>query len=152
MPTLRDTGVRNVESGENVVIYQPTNLYDCRLGDNVFVGPFVEIQGNTSVGADTKIQSHTFICEYVTLGERCFIGHGVMFANDMFRDGKPNADRESWGRIVVGNDVSIGSGATILAVSICDGAVIGAGSVVTRSITEKGVWAGNPAKLLRRLP
>lgn len=152
MPTLRDTGVRNVESGENVVIYQPANLYDCRLGDNVFVGPFVEIQGNTSVGADTKIQSHTFICEYVTLGERCFIGHGVMFANDMFRDGKPNADRESWGRIVVGNDVSIGSGATILAVSICDGTVIGAGSVVTRSITEKGVWAGNPAKLLRRLP
>lgn len=152
MHTLRDTGVRNVESGENVVIYQPANLYNCRLGDNVFVGPFVEIQGNTSVGADTKIQSHTFICEYVTLGERCFIGHGVMFANDMFRDGKPNADRESWGRIVVGNDVSIGSGATILAVSICDGAVIGAGSVVTRSITEKGVWAGNPAKLLRRLP
>ena len=152
MPTRRDTGVRNVESGENVVIYQPANLYDCRLGDNVFVGPFVEIQGNTSVGADTKIQSHTFICEYVTLGERCFIGHGVMFANDMFRDGKPNAARESWGRIVVGNDVSIGSGATILAVSICDGAVIGAGSVVTRSITEKGVWAGNPAKLLRRLP
>ncbi|MEX0564734.1 acyltransferase [Raoultella terrigena] len=152
MPTLRDTGVRNVESGENVVIYQPANLYNCRLGDNVFVGPFVEIQGNTSVGADTKIQSHTFICEYVTLGERCFIGHGVMFANDMFRDGKPNADRESWGRIVVGNDVSIGSGATILAVSICDGAVIGAGSVVTRSISEKGVWAGNPAKLLRRLP
>ncbi|MEB7601571.1 acyltransferase [Raoultella terrigena] len=152
MPTLRDAGVRNVESGENVVIYQPANLYDCRLGDNVFVGPFVEIQGNTSVGADTKIQSHTFICEYVTLGERCFIGHGVMFANDMFRNGKPNADRESWGRIVVGNDVSIGSGATILAVSICDGAVIGAGSVVTRSITEKGVWAGNPAKLLRRLP
>ena len=152
MPTLRDAGVRNVESGENVVIYQPANLYDCRLGDNVFVGPFVEIQGNTSVGADTKIQSHTFICEYVTLGERCFIGHGVMFANDMFRNGKPNADRESWGRIVVGNDVSIGSGATILAVSICDGAVIGAGSVVTRSITETGVWAGNPAKLLRRLP
>ncbi|HHG8771625.1 TPA: acyltransferase [Raoultella planticola] len=152
MHTLRNTGVRNVESGENVVIYQPANLYNCRLGDNVFVGPFVEIQGNTSVGADTKIQSHTFICEYVTLGERCFIGHGVMFANDMFRDGKPNADRESWGRIVIGNDVSIGSGATILAVSICDGAVIGAGSVVTRSISEKGVWAGNPAKLLRRLP
>lgn len=151
MHTLRDTGVRNVESGENVVIYQPANLYNCRLGDNVFVGPFVEIQGNTTVGADTKIQSHTFICEYVTLGERCFIGHGVMFANDMFRDGKPNADRESWGRIVIGNDVSIGSGATILAVSICDGAVIGAGSVVTRSISEKGVWAGNPARLLRRL-
>ena len=151
MHTLRDTGIRNVASGENVVIYQPANLYDCALGDNVFVGPFVEIQGDTRIGNDSKIQSHTFICEYVTIGERCFIGHGVMFANDMFREGKPNADRESWGRIVIGNDVSIGSGATILAVSICDGVVIGAGSVVTKSITEKGVWAGNPAKLLRRL-
>jgi len=151
MHTLRETAIRNVASGENVVIYQPANLYDCTLGDNVFVGPFVEIQGHTLVGSDSKIQSHTFICEYVTIGERCFIGHGVMFANDMFRDGKPNADRESWGRIIIGNDVSIGSGATILAVSICDGVVIGAGSVVTKSITEKGVWAGNPAKLLRRL-
>ena len=103
------------------------------------------------IGADSKIQSHTFICEYVTLGARCFIGHGVMFANDMFREGKPNADRNSWGRISIGNDVSIGSGATILAVTICDGAVIGAGSVVTKSLTEKGVYAGNPAKLLRRL-
>ena len=151
MHTLRETGIRNVTSGENVVIYQPANLYDCTLGDNVFVGPFVEIQGHTRIGADSKIQSHTFICEYVTIGERCFIGHGVMFANDMFREGKPNADRESWGHITVGNDVSIGSGATILAVSICDGAVIGAGSVVTKSIVEKGVYAGNPARLLRRL-
>ncbi|MFK3704821.1 succinyltransferase-like protein [Raoultella sp. BIGb0138] len=152
MHTLRETGIRNVTCGENVVIYQPANLYDCVLGDNVFVGPFVEIQGNTRIGADSKIQSHTFICEYVTLGERCFIGHGVMFANDMFREGRPDANRENWGRIVIGNDVSIGSGAAILAVNICDGAVIGAGSVVTKSITEKGVWAGNPAKLLRRLP
>ena len=151
MHTLRETAIRNVASGENVVIYQPANLYDCTLGDNVFVGPFEEIQGHTRIGNDSKIQSHTIICEYVTIGERCFIGHGVMFANDMFREGKPNADRESWGRIVIGNDVSIGSGATILAVSICDGVVIGAGSVVTKSITEKGVWAGNPAKLLRRL-
>ena len=148
----KQTGVRNVTCGDNVIVYEPANLYDCVLGNGVFVGPFVEIQGNTRIGDDCKIQSHTFICEYVTIGQRCFVGHGVMFANDMFRDGKPNADRESWGRIVVGNDVSIGSGATILAVSICDGAVIGAGSVVTRSITEKGVWAGNPAKLLRRLP
>ena len=147
----KPTGVRNVTCGDNVTVYEPTNLYDCVLGNGVFVGPFVEIQGNTYIGDDSKIQSHTFICEYVTLGERCFIGHGVMFANDMFRDGKPNADRNSWGRITVGNDVSIGSGATILAVSICDGAVIGAGSVVTKSIVEKGVYAGNPARLLRRL-
>ncbi|WP_312690458.1 acyltransferase [Kosakonia sp.] len=148
---LRQTAVRNVTCGENVVIYQPANLYNCTLGDDVFIGPFVEIQSHTHIGNGSKIQSHSFICEYVTLGERCFIGHGVMFANDMFRDGKPNPDRKSWGRIVIGNDVSIGSGATILAVTICDGAVIGAGSVVTKSISEKGVYAGNPARLLRRL-
>ena len=147
----KQTGVRNVTCGDNVIVYEPANLYDCVLGNGVFVGPFVEIQGNTRIGDDCKIQSHTFICEYVTIGQRCFVGHGVMFANDMFREGKPNADRESWGQISVGNDVSIGSGATILAVSICDGAVIGAGSVVTKSIVEKGVYAGNPARLLRRL-
>lgn len=147
----KQTGVRNVTCGDNVIVYEPANLYDCVLGNGVFVGPFVEIQGNTRIGDDCKIQSHTFICEYVTIGQRCFVGHGVMFANDMFREGKPNADRESWGHISVGNDVSIGSGATILAVSICDGAVIGAGSVVTKSIVEKGVYAGNPARLLRRL-
>ncbi|ECQ3650474.1 N-acetyltransferase [Salmonella enterica] len=151
MVRICQSAVHNVTSGENVVIYEPVNIYDCRLGDNVFIGPFVEIQGNTQIGTDSKIQSHTFICQYVTIGSRCFIGHGVMFANDMFREGKPNADHDSWGRITIGNDVSIGSGATILAVTICDGAVIGAGSVVTKSITEKGVYAGNPAKLLRRL-
>ena len=151
MQSIRQVDTRNVTCGENVVIYEPANLYDCTLGDNVFIGPFVEIQGNTRIGNNSKIQSHTFICEYVTVGRDCFIGHGVMFANDMFREGKPNADRESWGRITIGNNVSIGSGATILAVSICDGVVIGAGSVVTRSIEEKGVYAGNPARLLRRL-
>ncbi|MDV5354205.1 acyltransferase [Enterobacter asburiae] len=149
--SLRHAAVRNVTCGENVVIYEPANLYDCTLADEVFVGPFVEIQGNTQIGKATKIQSHTFICEYVTIGEGCFIGHGVMFANDLFRDGKPDPDRNNWGRITIGSGVSIGSGATILAVSICDGCVIGAGSVVTKSITVKGVYAGNPARLLRRL-
>ncbi|ESS60113.1 bacterial transferase hexapeptide family protein [Enterobacter cloacae S611] len=149
--SLRHAAVRNVVCGENVVIYEPANLYDCTLADEVFVGPFVEIQGNTQIGKATKIQSHTFICEYVTIGEGCFIGHGVMFANDLFRDGKPDPNRENWGRITIGNGVSIGSGATILAVSICDGCVIGAGSVVTKSTTVKGVYAGNPARLLRRL-
>ena len=147
---LRQSAVRNVTCGENVVIYEPANLYDCTLGDNVLSDHLLK-SGQHTIGADSKIQSHTFICEYVTLGARCFIGHGVMFANDMFREGKPNADRNSWGRITIGDDVSIGSGATILAVTVCDGAVIGAGSVVTKSITEKGVYAGNPAKLLRRL-
>lgn len=151
MYTLKNTGIRNVTTGENVVIYQPSSLYDCELADNVFVGPFVEIQGNTRIGANSKIQSHSFICEYTTIGERCFIGHGVMFANDSFRSGHPDPRRENWGHIVIGNDVSIGSSAVILAVTICDGAVIGAGSVVTKSITEKGIWAGSPARLLRKL-
>ena len=147
----KQTGVRNVTCGDNVIVYEPANLYDCVLGNGVFVGPFVEIQGNTRIGDGCKIQSHTFICEYVTIGQRCFVGHGVMFANDMFREGKPDTDRDNWGRITLGDNVSIGSGATILSVSICDGVVIGAGSVVTRSITEKGDYAGNPARLLRRL-
>ena len=151
MNAFRQAAIRNVTRGDNVVIYEPSNLYDCTLGNNVFVGPFVEIQGNSWIGDNSKIQSHTFICEYVTVGSHGFNGHGVMFANDMFREGKPDADRDNWGRITLGDNVSIGSGATILSVSICDGVVIGAGSVVTRSITEKGVYAGNPARLLRRL-
>lgn len=147
----RTVGVNNVTVGRDVVIYEPANLYGCELGDDVFIGPFVEIQRHTRIGRGTKVQSHTFICEHVTVGEGCFIGHGVMFANDMSRSGGPDPDRENWGRIMIGDGVSIGSGATILAVSVCDGAVIGAGSVVTKSITEKGVYAGNPARLLRRL-
>jgi len=148
---MRQAGVVNVRTGQNVTVVEPVNLYGCRLDDEVFVGPFTEIQAHTTVGRGTRVQSHSFICEYVTIGARCFIGHGVMFANDMFREGKPDADRASWGRIVLGDDVSVGSGATILAVTICSGAVIGAGSVVTRDITEKGVYAGNPARLLRTL-
>ncbi|KAB0882156.1 N-acetyltransferase [Cronobacter muytjensii] len=150
-PKMREARVSDVVVGRDVVIYQPANLYGCELGDEVFVGPFVEIQRHSRIGRGTRVQSHTFICEYVTIGEACFIGHGVMFANDMFRDGKPDPDRANWARITIGDNVSIGSGATILAVSICDGAVVGAGSVVTKPITEKGVYAGNPARLLRLL-
>lgn len=148
---LREIAVKNVETGNNVTIVQPANLYGCVLMDDVFIGPFVEVQANTRIGRGTRVQSHSFICEYVTIGENCFIGHGVMFANDMFREGKPNENRDRWGRITLGNEISIGSGATILAVRICDGVVIGAGSVVTKDITVKGVYAGNPARLLRRL-
>lgn len=152
MVDFRQVQVKNdVITGEGVVIYQPANLYGCTLQDGVFIGPFVEIQGNSVVGRGSKIQSHCFICEYVTIGENCFIGHGVMFANDMFRSGRPNPDRNAWGRITLGDNVSVGSGATILAVNICDGAVIGAGSVVTKDIVRKGVYAGNPARLIRML-
>lgn len=147
----RQSGINSVQAGQNVMVIEPSNLYGCQLGDDVFVGPFVEIQKNVCVGARSKIQSHSFICEYVTLGEDCFIGHGVMFANDLFKGGAPNADPASWGHTRLGNRVSVGSGATILAVEICDDVVIGAGAVVSKSITRKGIYAGNPARLLREL-
>ncbi len=133
----RQSGINQVQAGQNVMVIEPSNLYGCQLGDDVFVGPFVEIQKNVSIGARSKIQSHSFICEYVTIGEDCFIGHGLMFANDLFKSGAPNADPASWGRTRIGNRVAIGSGATILAVDICDDAVIGAGAVVCKISAEK---------------
>ena len=140
------------EIHSSVKVTEPVNLYGCVLKKDVFVGPFVEIQKNTVIGVRTKVQSHCFICEYVTIGEDCFIGHGVMFANDLFKEGQPDPDPNSWGRTNIGNHVTVGSNATILAVNICNGAVIGAGSVVTKDITEKGIYAGNPARKLRDLP
>lgn len=140
----------DVQFGEHVVVVQPVNLYGCSIGSNSFVGPFVEIQKDVRIGERCKVQSHTFICELVDIGNDCFIGHGVMFINDLFEDGGPaRGDKTRWKRTTIGNNVSIGSNATILPVSICDGAVIGAGAVVTKNITTPGIYAGNPARLLR---
>lgn len=122
------------------------------MNDNVFVGPFVEIQKGCVIGRGSRIQSHSFLCENVTLGENCFIGHNVTFANDLFRSGAPDPNADSWITIVIGDNVTIGSSATVLTSSICHGAVIGAGSVVIRPITVKGIYAGNPARLIRKLP
>lgn len=149
MPNTKifESTVRNVQFGEGVSIVQPSNLYECTLGANAFVGPFCEIQKGVVIGNRTKVQSHSFICELVTIGSDCFIGHGVIFINDVFSDGGPaQGDRTKWKPTRVGNNVSIGSNATILPVSICDGTVIGAGAVVTKDITKPGVYAGNPAK------
>ncbi|MDY3112753.1 MAG: acyltransferase [Helicobacter sp.] len=135
-----------------VRVVEPCNLYECELSDGVFVGPFVEIQKGVRVGKNTKIQSHSFICELVSIGEECFIGHGVMFINDSFSDGGPaGGDVSKWKKTQIGNHVSIGSNATIMPVSICDGVVIGAGSVVTKDIVKKGVYAGNPARFIREI-
>ena len=150
MPILRKTGIVDVQFGEHVTIVEPVNLYGCTLGDQVFIGPFVEIQTKVRIGAGTRIQSHTFICEGVTIGECCFIAHGVMFVNDTFSTGGPAGDRELWKQTTIGNRVSIGSNATILPVRICDDAVIGAGAVVTHDITTPGAYAGNPARLLTK--
>ena len=147
-----ESGIKDVKAHESVKVVMPSNLYDCELAENVFVGPFVEIQKNVKVGARTKVQSHSFICELVTIGEDCFIGHGVMFINDVFSSGGPaGGDSSKWKSTQIGNNVSIGSNATIMPVNICDRVVIGAGSVVTRDISEPGVYVGNPAKKLRDL-
>ena len=152
-PRLLKSGIVNVDFGENVKVVEPANLYDCKIGDDTFIGPFVEIQKNVRIGRRCKIQSHVFICELVTIGDDTFIGHGVMFINDSFQIGGPAKGRkELWGSTVIGSNVSIGSNASILPVEICNGSVIGAGSVVTKDITEPGIYAGNPAHLLRRLP
>lgn len=150
--TLYKSCLRKIKAGENVRIVEPCNLYECELGDEVFVGPFCEIQKGVKIGAKTKIQSHSFICELVEIGSNCFIAHGVVFINDLFSSGSPAAgDRSKWKRTKIGNNVSIGSNASILPVEICDGCVIGAGAVVVRDCKIKGVYAGNPAILLRKL-
>jgi acetyltransferase-like isoleucine patch superfamily enzyme len=141
---------RDCNIGLETKIIEPVNLYECSVGDYCFVGPFVEIQKGVSIGAYTKVQSHSFICELVSIGHNCFIGHGVMFVNDLFSDGGPaNGDQTKWKSTRIGNHVSIGSNATILPVSICDYVVIGAGAVVTKNIDEPGTYVGNPAKKLK---
>ena len=149
--SVKSVGVVNVTVGNNVAVVQPANVYGCTLGDDVFIGPFVEVQKDVSIGHRTRVQSHAFICELVTIGEDCFVGHGVVFVNDRFAIGGPaRGDKTKWEATLIGNRVSIGSNATIMPVTICDDVVIGAGAVVTKSITQPGIYAGNPARFLRR--
>jgi acetyltransferase-like isoleucine patch superfamily enzyme len=151
-PSLRSIGIKDVTFGQDVTTVAPVNLYGCTIEDEVFIGPFVEIQKAVKIGKRTRIQSHTFICELVTIGEDCFVGHGVMFINDLFGKGGPaKGDKIFWEATEVGNNVSIGSNATILPVKVCDNTVIGAGAVVTKNITQPGVYVGNPAKKIRDL-
>lgn len=151
-PTLRTAGISDVTFGERVTVVEPVNLYGCTIGDDTFIGPFVEIQRGARVGRRCRVQSHSFICDLVTLGDDVVVAHGVMFINDLFQIGGPaKGDRALWRSTVVGNRVSIGSNATILPVNICDDVVIGASAVVTKDITVSGTYAGNPARLLRPL-
>ncbi len=148
-----ESAQRDVEFGARVTLVNPSNLYECRIGDDCFIGPFCEIQKGVSIGARTRVQSHSFICELVTIGEDCFIGHGVMFINDSFSGGGPaRGNTDLWLSTVIGNAVSIGSNATIMPVEICDNVVIGAGSVVTKNIVKPGIYAGNPARFMRANP
>lgn len=151
-PIIKQSGIRDVRFGTGVQVVEPVNLYECSIGEDCFIGPFVEIQKGSIVGNRTRVQSHSFICDGVTIGSDCFIGHGVMFINDRFSAGGPaRGDRSKIEKTLIGNHVSIGSNTTILPVSICDYVVIGAGAVVTKDIKESGVYAGNPAKKISTL-
>ena len=147
---ILQAGIKEVTFGKGVTVVQPVNIYGCQLADEVFVGPFVEIQKGFSIGKRTRIQSHTFICELVSIGNDCFIGHGVMFINDTFSKGAPaGGDQSLWKKTNIGDNVSIGSNATILPVTIADHVVIGAGAVVAKDINKPGIYAGNPAKKIK---
>lgn len=151
-PTIRQAGIVEVNFGEGVTVVEPVNLYGCTIGDDCFIGPFVEIQRGVVIGNRCRIQSHAFICELVTIGDDCFISHGAMFINDLFSVGGPaKGRRDLWRPTRLGNRVSVGTNATILPVTICDGVVVGAGAVVTKDISTPGVYAGNPARLRRAL-
>lgn len=139
-----------IKNGKNFTIVKPVNIYGAHFGDNCFVGPFTEIQKNVKIGNNTKIQSHSFICELVDIGDDCFIGHGVVFINDRFEDQKPaNGKKDKWKKTKIDSNVYIGSNSTILPVNICSNVVIGAGSTVTKNILKSGIYAGNPAKKIK---
>jgi len=147
--------LRNVDAGEGVIIYDFVNAYDCRIGDGTKVGAFTEIQSGVSIGKNCKISSHTFICSGVEIRDRVFVGHGVMFINDLFpRAAKPDGELQTaadWKQVatIIMDGASIGSNATILAgVTIGENAMIGAGSVVTRDVAPNAVVAGNPARIM----
>ncbi len=151
-PKILKSKIRDVEFGQNVTVVEPVNLYECKIGDECFIGPFVEIQNGVIIGKRCKIQSHAFVCELVSIADDCVISHGVMFINDPFSIGGPaRRDKCLWKTTLVNNNVSIGTNSTILPVEICSRVVIGAGSVVTKDILKPGIYAGNPARLLREI-
>jgi len=145
--------------GKNVVLADFINLYGCTIGDGTKIGPFVEIQKNAFIGRNCKIQSHSFICEGVTIEDEAFIGHGVMFINDKY----PRSTTESGGlqteedwkvvSTLIKRRASIGSNATILCgVTVGEEAIVGAGSVVIEDVAPRTIVAGNPAKMIRKIP
>jgi acetyltransferase-like isoleucine patch superfamily enzyme len=148
--------IHDVEFGEDVVVFSFTNLYGCSIGAGSRIGPFVEIQRGAVVGERCKIQSHTFICDGVRIGEGVFVGHGVMFVNDKFPQAVNEtgelADTEDWELlpVTIGDGAAIGSGAIVMGgVCIGEGALVGAGAVVTSDVAPGEVVAGVPARLLR---
>tara|TARA_B100001093_G_scaffold519987_1_gene611887 strand:+ start:12150 stop:12608 length:459 start_codon:yes stop_codon:yes gene_type:complete len=151
MAKKKKVSIKNVKFGKGVKIIEPVNLYGCEIGKNCFIGPYVEIQNNVYIGDNTRISSHSFICELVKIGNGCFISHGVMFTNDLFKSGTLEKNSHKFLPTKIGNNVLIGSNSTILPVNIVSGCIIGAGSVVTKDLSKKGIYVGNPAKFVRKI-
>lgn len=136
--------IKNCKVGKDTIIWNFVNLYGCKIGENCMIGAYVEIQEGVVIGNNVRISSHSFICSKVTVGNNIFIGHGVMFINDLY----PPRSKEYWQETIVEDGVSIGSNATILPVTIGKNSIIGAGAVVTKDVSPKSIVVGNPAKVI----
>ena len=144
--------ITKIKYKNKLTYIEPVNLYGCNFDENVFIGPFVEIQKKVKIGKNTRISSHTFICENVRIGKNCFIAHGVMFTNDLFTiKRKKNKKGSNWLKTNIGDNVKIGSNTTILPVNICSNVIIGAGSLVTKDITKPGIYYGSPATFKKKI-
>ena len=138
--------IRDCVIGKGTKIWNFVNIYECEIGRDSMVGTFVEIQAGVKIGDRTRVQSHTFICEMVTVGNDVFVGHGVMFINDTM---PPQPERGKWKPTFIRDGASIGSNATILPVTVGKDAVVGAGAVVTKDVPPGAIVAGCPARILR---
>jgi acetyltransferase-like isoleucine patch superfamily enzyme len=138
--------IKDSSIGKNVKIMPFVNLYECEVGDDSFIGPFVEIQKGVKIGKNVRVQSHSFLCTGVIVEDNVFIGHGVMFVNDLY---PPQFDETKWKGTIVRKGSSIGNNSTILPVEIGENAIVGAGSTVTKDVLPNAIVAGNPARLLR---
>lgn len=141
--------IKNSSISDSTKVIEPVNIYGCSIGDNSFIGPFVEIQSDVIIGQNCRISSHSFLCSSVILDDNIFIGHGVMFVNDLF----DSLSIDTWIQksTKIESNVRIGSNATILPVTIGKNSIVGAGSVVTKDVPPNCVVAGNPARVIREL-
>jgi acetyltransferase-like isoleucine patch superfamily enzyme len=137
--------IKDTEIGEGTIIWDFVNIFGAKIGKNCKVGAFVEIQSDVEIGDNTRVSSHSFLCSKMRVGKDVFIGHGVMFASDLY----PPQEYEFWRPIVVGDGASIGTNATILCERIGENAIIGAGAVVTKDVPANTIVVGNPARVLR---